>query len=74
MACFGDTYHRRSRPDRTRGEWIYYCVDTPSVFRELHLPSSWDDMTPSQRKAYDALYDLARDHGTNVYRSAVRRG
>jgi hypothetical protein len=52
----------------------WFCVETPSVFREIELPIDTADMTAAQKRAYEAMVDLAEAHGTHVKQSSSRRG
>jgi hypothetical protein len=52
----------------------WFCVETPSVFREIELPIDPEDMTAAQKRDYKAMVDLAQMHGTHVKQSGSRRG
>lgn len=74
MTTYSTTYHRRSAPTTTPGEWAYLSVETPSVFREHRLPIRHRDRSPAERKLYAELERLAERYGTSIITSAVRRG
>ena len=52
----------------------WFSVETPSVFREIKLPTPREDWTRSERRAYSDLEALAERYGTHVHCSLYRRG
>lgn len=60
-------------PTEISDEWIWYSVQTPSVFKECRVPrrGRW---TKEHQAAWDELTRLAEQHGTSIQSSSYRRG
>lgn len=69
MATFSATPNK-SAPDN----WQWYCVQTPSVFREYKLPVDDARMTATHRRQYAELRRLAEQHGASITAASYRRG
>jgi len=54
--------------------WLWYSVETPSVFREFKLPVDDGHMTSTHKKQLRVLKNLAEIHSTSIKSSAFRRG
>jgi hypothetical protein len=66
-------YHaepNRSEPNR----WMWFSVETPSVFKEYRLPASSADWSAADQRKFIALSVIADEHATYVHRSGYRRG
>lgn len=55
-------------------DWMWYSVETPSVFSEIKLPANDGDMTRRHWQQYRRLQRLAQDYGTHIVQSSHRRG
>ncbi len=55
-------------------EDMWYCVETPSVFREVKLPANAADWSAADKRKFKTLEDLAEIHRTYVKSSTYRRG
>ena len=66
-------YH--SEPNRAEpNAYLWFSVETPSVFREYKLPACSSDWSRSDGRKLRELETLAERHGTHIHRSAYRRG
>jgi hypothetical protein len=54
--------------------WLWYSVDTPSVFREYKLPTDDTIMTRTHKRQYRELQELAEIHGCRINALPYRRG
>lgn len=67
------TYH--AEPNRAEpNSWMWYAVQTPTVFREYKLPVDDALMSRTHRRQYAELRRLAEAHGASITASAYRRG
>ena len=57
-----------------RALFRFYYVDTPSTFCELALPRNEDEWSDKNRRAYEVIQKLAKEHGTVVLASNHPRG
>jgi hypothetical protein len=66
-------YHaepNRSEPNR----WMWFSVETPSVFKEHKLPASSADWSTADQRKFRELETLAENYSTHIHRSGYRRG
>lgn len=57
-----------------RDGYAFYSVQTPQFFSECELPVDQSEMTPSQRRQWQALKNAAERHGQNIVSSPYRLG
>ena len=69
MAMFHSDPHRA-----TSATHIWFCVVTPSVFREYKLPACSRDWSRADKRRFAELEHLAEVHGTHIERHSYRRG
>lgn len=69
MATFHSEPHRATPATHT-----WFCVETPSVFREYKLPVNETDWSRADERKFAELEELAERHGTHIQRNSYRRG
>ncbi len=66
-------YH--AEPNRAEpSKWLWFSVETPSVFQEAKLPACEADWAPNHQRTFATLEAIAERHGTHIHRSTYRRG
>lgn len=64
-----------AEPNRSEpNSWMWYGVQTPSVFREYKLPVDDALMTRTHKRQYAELKGLAEQHGASITATSYRRG
>jgi len=54
--------------------YMWFCIETPSVFREHKLPADNSTWTRADKRKYAELERLAEQHGTYVQCNSYQRG